>query len=144
MAAPTPVALPTVSDSPSNTSDSLIRTVLSRPLFEPTRQPRAIAKNPPVTTSIAVPRLTGTIIGSGHREAIIVPATAGQSVTAREGDHVEGFHILQISPGEVIADSPAGRTVLQISHDQTTNPVPTSSAAPVKDPRVRSLTDQDE
>ena len=75
---------------------------------------------------------------------MLISASAGRAVMARESDQVEGLHILQIFPGEIVAESAAGRSVLQVSHDSAANSVTVSADAPVKDPRLRSLTDQDE
>ncbi len=111
----------------------------------------AVATQPGAAPDL-LPRLTGTIIGaSGYRAAVLLPA-GGHSVTVREGDESGGLRIVQISPGQVVAENAAGRFVLQVRYGdkQPTANAPLAQAmpppadAPAKDPREHGPGEQDE
>jgi hypothetical protein len=83
--------------------ESLVRTILARPLFEPSRRPPAGAG----VTGEVLPRLAGVIIGPDLRRAIFVPAK-GSAIVVPEGGRAGGYEIRSIGPNEVVLSGPDG------------------------------------
>jgi hypothetical protein len=93
--------------------DDLLTTVLSRPLFSPTRQPAA-RENPdqPTGLGLADVRLSGIVIEPGRHLAIF--AMPGAKPTVRsEGEMVNDWRVDRITMREVVLSGPSGSTTLQ-------------------------------
>ncbi len=93
--------------------DDLVTTVLSRPLFSPTRQPAA-RENPDQPTGLGLTdvRLTGIVIEPGRHLAIFAMPGA-KAVVRVEGETVNNWRVDSITLGEVVLSGPAGSTALQ-------------------------------
>jgi hypothetical protein len=83
--------------------ETLVRTILTRPLFAPSRRPPAGA----IATGELLPRLAGVIIGPDIRRAIFVPAKGGVIVVP-EGGRAGDYEIRSIAPDEVVLSGPEG------------------------------------
>src|SRR5229473_1475370 len=93
--------------------DDLLTTVLSRPLFSPTRQPTA-GQNPDQTAGLGLSdvRLTGIIIEPERRLAIF--AMPGAKPTVRsEGETINDWRVDRITLREVVLSGPSGSTTME-------------------------------
>ena len=93
--------------------DDFLTTILSRPLFSPTRQPAA-PDNPdqPAAHGLTDVRLSGIVIEPGRHLAIF--AMPGAKPTARsEGETLNDWRVDRISLGEVVLSGPEGSTTMR-------------------------------
>jgi hypothetical protein len=116
-----PVAMRPEPDAPSRVPgprvDELLATVLSRPLFSPTRQPAARANSDqPSGPGLKDVRLTGIVIEPGRRLAIFAMPGA-KPMVRREGETLNDWRIDSITLGEVVLSGPAGSATLQPTID---------------------------
>jgi hypothetical protein len=93
--------------------DDLLATVLSRPLFSPTRQPAA-HENPDQSTGLGLTdvRLSGIVIEPGHRLAIFAIPGAKPAVRG-EGETVNDWRVDRITLREVVLSGPTGSTTME-------------------------------
>ncbi len=101
----------TPSRAPGPRVDDLLATILTRPLFSPTRQPAA-RPDQPAGRDLGDVRLTGIIIEAGHHLAIFAVPDAKPMVRS-EGEMINDWRLESIAPGEVVLSGPAGTTTLQ-------------------------------
>ena len=97
--------------APGPRVDDLLATILTRPLFSPTRQPAA-RPDQPAGRDLGDVRLTGIIIEAGHHLAIFAVPDAKPMVRS-EGEMINDWRLESIAPGEVVLSGPAGTTTLQ-------------------------------
>ena len=97
--------------APGPRVDDLLATILTRPLFSPTRQPAA-RPDQPAGRDLGDVRLTGIIIEAGHHLAIFAVPDAKPMVRS-EGEMINDWRLDSIAPGEVVLSGPAGTTTLQ-------------------------------
>jgi hypothetical protein len=99
--------------------DDLLATVLSRPLFSPTRQPAA-HDNPDQSTGLGLTdvRLSGIVIEPGRRLAIFAIPGAKPAVRG-EGETVNDWRVDRITLREVVLSGPTGSTTMEPKIDAT-------------------------
>ena len=92
--------------------------LLARPLFSAGRRPLAAAVvDAPSPSKPTPPRLTGTLVSGGGRQAFFAPAVAaGKTFVAGEGGQVGTFVVSAIAAGEVTVATPDGET--RVLHPQ--------------------------
>ncbi len=121
--------------APGPRVDDLLATILTRPLFSPTRQPAA-RPDQPAGRDLGDVRLTGIIIEAGHHLAIFAVRDAKPMVRS-EGEMINDWRLESIAPGEVVLSGPGGTTTLQPKIDASlarrvvAPPRPTPSPPPV-------------
>jgi hypothetical protein len=112
--------------------EKLVRVILARPLFSPTRHPATNrGKGAKADIALADTRLTGIITREGLRLAIF--AIRGKKPLALTvGDKVSGWRIERIAPGAVALRGPEGLQNLAPRPDRTLPrpPLPAAFAAP--------------
>jgi hypothetical protein len=111
--------------------DDLLTTVLSRPLFSPTRQP-ATRQNSDQTagTGLTDVRLSGIVIERGRRLAIFAIPGAKPAVRG-EGETVNDWRVDRITLREVVLSGPAGSTTMEPKIDASlVRPAPTAPPRP--------------
>jgi hypothetical protein len=123
-AIPTVEANPITAEAPRPQPDRLRATILSRPLFSPTRRPPP--RDGPHDFDLSDKRLTGIIIAPEHRMAIFA-VTGAKPLALTEGETVNGWEIESITAQEISLRGPAGTRTLRPSADeslvrQTTSP----------------------
>ena len=91
-------------------------TLLARPLFSAARRPAPGEATVSVTAALGEsPHLVGTLLTGSHERTALLALTASEKLRAvHEGDTLGLYRITQISPGEVLADGPAGRVRLRM------------------------------
>jgi hypothetical protein len=90
--------------------ERLMATVLSRPLFSPTRRPPS--QDGEHDFDLSDKRLTGIVIAREHRIAIFAVAGA-KPLLLTEGETVNGWQIESITAHEIALRGPAGTRTLQ-------------------------------
>jgi len=131
------VQAPAALEAPSTDHTALTAVVLARPLFDPIRRP--------VTPAVAAaalaphpPRLTGTIIGTGQRRAILADLdNAPREVTVAEGGQVGPWTVQAIGPGRVTLSGPGGPHRLQFGRSLPHPPL-VPKAVPSAEPDIWS------
>ncbi len=107
---------------------SWVATILARPLFSHDRRP--VEGAAPVLVADVLPRLTGITVSPGGRHAIFA-GSAGKPVVASPGDHLGGFTVQAIEPGEVTVAGAGGTRVLRPSFSAA---APAGAASPATPP----------
>jgi hypothetical protein len=135
------------SPAPHHPTDAIVRTILARPLFTPTRRPPDAPAAPDRAPQL--PRLAGTIVNKTERLAILVASGETHPFVLREGATSHGLVVLAITPSRIVARSATGRVTIGLAADGArveTAPPPVIVSAPVmtKDPRSRAPNNQDE
>jgi len=92
-----------------------IAIVLARPLFRVGRRPPSADSVRPKSTLL--PRLTGIIITSIKREAILVSVQDGKSLVVEEGTTIGAYKVDSINFGEIVLDAGGLKTKLHPSFD---------------------------
>jgi hypothetical protein len=105
-APPVPAVLATPEGGGETSPRTVYAAIAEHPLFDPTRRPYVAPKAPePATTSErAVLRnytLLGVVIGDGTRIAILKPPANGKTLTATEGQAIDGWTLRRITPRRV-------------------------------------------
>jgi hypothetical protein len=90
-------------------AESLVGTILARPLFAPSRRLPAGA----TAAGEGLPRLAGVIIGPDIRSAIFAPVN-GSSFVINEGGRTGAYEVDSIGPDEVVISGPDGERRLHI------------------------------
>lgn len=115
---PTGAALP-------DQTNGWVATIVSRPLFSPTRRPQDMAQAADGKQGPAVlPRLAGILIGPGGSRAIFAPE-GSKPIVVSAGATVSGTTINAITQGAVVITGPDGRQVLRPAFDHATKSQPT-------------------
>ncbi len=111
--------------------DSMLTTILDRPLFSATRRPPPHNDGPATDSSFDDTRLAGIVTEPGHRFAIFAP-TGAQPLLVSEGDTVSGWRVESINPREVSLSGPGGTKTLRPKIDPNLAPpaAPLAAAAP--------------
>ncbi len=134
---PLPVQAPAALEAPSTDHTALTAVVVARPLFDPKRRPGT----PAVTASALAPhppRLTGTIIGTGQRRAILADLdNAPREVTVAEGGQVGPWTVQAVGPGRVTLSGPGGPHWLQLGRSLPHPPL-APKAVPSAEPGIWS------
>jgi hypothetical protein len=91
-----------------------VRTVLLRPLFDPTRRPPA---GPAASTGSL--RLSGVVVGPSGRSAIFEPAGGGEPVVVQVGAQLGGAVVRAIGTDGVLLAGADGPRVLRPSYGTT-------------------------
>jgi hypothetical protein len=94
--------------------EELLSTSRARPLFSPTRRPQNEGASAPKLTD---KRLSGIIIDEDHRLAVFAVDGANPLVV-NEGETVDGWQIVTITPDEISLTSPSGTQSLQPALDK--------------------------
>ncbi len=120
-----------------------IRTVLTRPLFEPGRRPVTSSKRreeaPPVQAAGSLAdafTLLGTMIGTDEAVAVVKDREAGTPLQVRAGDRLGVWQVTAVSDGEVAVSQGRAKAALTFPEE----PVAPSAAeieAPPKRPTRR-------
>ena len=94
----------------SDTEQAAVARLLARPLFNDDRRPAVSASA--VTTSVALPRLTGVFVSAEARSAIFAAAGDGKPVVLGVGGSVSAFRVQTIEAGQVTMVGADGSTRL--------------------------------
>lgn len=86
---------------------------LARPLFTPDRRPPSPDAAAPAVALNAPPRLAGTLVSPGRRQAVF--ETASKPAVVGEGDRIDAWTVEAISPGKVTLAGPGGPRMLYVS-----------------------------
>ncbi|MBV9653231.1 MAG: hypothetical protein JOZ42_01575 [Acetobacteraceae bacterium] len=92
-----------------------VDTILSRPLFSPTRRP------PPAVASGAsgpgdLARLTGVLVNRSEKRAIFA-GEGGRQIVAEEGTRIGAYEVRTIEPGQVTVLGPDGQRTIRPAFD---------------------------
>jgi hypothetical protein len=99
--------------------DDLLATILSRPLFSPTRQPAGRASpDQPAGLDLAAVRLTGIVV-EPERHLAIFAVPGAKPMVRSEGEMMQDWRLDSITPREVVLSGPAGTRTLQPKTDTT-------------------------
>jgi len=119
--------------------DSIVATILARPLFSGSRRPPPHGDSPTADSALADTRLTGIVTEPGHRFAIFAP-TGAKPLVVTEGDTVSGWRVESINPREVSLSGPGGTKTLQPKIDPNLAPPapqPVAAATPPPAPPIK-------
>jgi general secretion pathway protein N len=129
-------ALPAARPEVGSRYDSIVATILARPLFSASRRPPPHGDSPAADSTFADTRLTGIVTEPGHRFAIFAP-TGAKPLVVTEGDTVSGWRVDSITPREVSLSGPGGTKTLRPKIDPNLvppAPPPMAAAAPALPP----------
>jgi hypothetical protein len=82
-------------------ADSMVESILARPLFSPERRPASLER---IVVAPKLPRLSGIVTMSEFRRAIFETPGAGRSRVSvvSEADTIGGWTVLRIGPNKVV------------------------------------------
>ena len=106
----------TMPSHPTASEPAMADDLLARPLFAPGRRPAAIDQAAPAATETDIPpRLAGTLVtGRQSRIALLAVATSPALQAVHEGDQLGRYRVVQIGPGTVVIDGPAGPVTMRM------------------------------
>jgi hypothetical protein len=90
---------------------------VARPLFSPDRRPPSPDAAPAVVASNTLPRLAGTLVIPGRKQAVFETGSkdaGSKPAVVGEGDRVDAWTVEAISPGRVTLAGPDGPRVLHV------------------------------
>jgi len=106
---------------PEDRTDAWLATALARPLFSRDRKPTpAAAKAAGGPALVALPRLTGVIVGPFGRTAIFAGTDGAKPIVVAEGGAVGEYKIQSIRPEGVRVMGPTGLQLVTLSADAKT------------------------
>jgi hypothetical protein len=85
--------------------------IVEQPLFSSTRRPAA-APPPPASTEglvLGAYRLTGVVVTPTHRLVLLKRADGRRTIRVAEGEAVEGWTVVQVTPDKLVLESAAGQ-----------------------------------
>jgi hypothetical protein len=134
-----PLPAPVLADD--HTAD-WVETVLTRPLFSPSRRPPTVAASGPAAEAIVgMPRLTGILVSPAGKRAIFAPGGGGKPLTAAEGDTIGKWTVRTIESSAVTLSGPEEARVLHTSFENGTAPAQPAQAASITTPTSLAVTD---
>lgn len=94
---------------------TLVATILARPLFASNRRPPAEAGTARADAGpgTGLPRVAGVLVGPSGRSVIFAAEGTEKPMVMAEGDRVAGFVVQSIAPGQVTLLGPGGMRVLR-------------------------------
>jgi general secretion pathway protein N len=101
----------------AKTLADIVRSILARPLFAPSRRPAAVAIAGPGIAE--PPRLAGVIIAADAHLALFAPAE-GKVMAVAIGGNVGSYVVNSVSPNAVVLSGPSGERELHPSYVHVT------------------------
>lgn len=97
-----------------------VQTILTRPLFSPSRRPPNIQVAATSAPPPSLPRLSGIVIDGKQRRVIFAADDGGKTVTVAEGGTFDGYKVELIDARGVTVAGSGGRQVLRPRYDTKT------------------------
>lgn len=95
---------------------TLLDSILARPLFASTRRPVA-APSGPAPTPASLPRLAGILVNGSSRSAIFAASGGAKPVVVQVGAKIGGYTVQSIEAGQVTLEGTGGAQVVRPTFD---------------------------